>query len=418
MYTYSKELEDRLLAELHNHYNTGISFLPGIVASEREPSGALPEDFTFDFEETLIRLLVYTASMLDGNCFPCMVNDAEEQNAFAERRHGIQIVGLHLPLVAECLSLAHAFSMFDDFFEVNRPITRFDYEYNSPTINPDGSFSMETAKSKEKQSLADVTAFLAVKFVLLHEVAHHHYNHLDRTRTGRLSAKSDTSCVLDGFSLQELETEADIWATAQLISDFEDIKESLAQNYSSELSNLDAIKIIYLAATIPLLTAYEKITPENFTQVDHPPAIFRYNDIKEAFVSAFGVRDSIDRKYWGLVKDELLVEYEKYEWMAEDFELTLDKFEIPRQGVDILEEVKADNPEYVRCFLSSWMGDVFAYVTIRFAEMTGEGFRSTYTHFKDLIARANELTADGVKIGKTVIVTTDENPPQPSENPE
>ena len=221
MYSYSKEMEDKLLAELHNHYNTGISFMPGSILPKVDAD--IPCDFSSNFEDALIQLFSLATSMLDGNCFPCMINDAKERNAFAEERHDIMIVAIHLPLVAECISLAHAYSLFDDFFVMTRPTTRYDYEYRSPVINESGGFSLETAQSESKRILADMTAFLAVKYIMFHEIAHHHLNHLEKTKSGRLASNSNASCVVDGISLQELEIEADTWAAAKLLADFVDI---------------------------------------------------------------------------------------------------------------------------------------------------------------------------------------------------
>ena len=403
MYSYSKEMEEKLLAELHNQYNTGISHMRGDIPP-RENYSEIPREFAANFDEALIQLFSFAVSTLDGNCFPCMINDIWEINAFAEKRHGVPIVGIHLPLVAECICLAQSYAMFPDFFIFDRPITRYDYEYHSPEFNEDGNFDIQTAQSQDKMIFGDMVAFLAVKFTILHEIAHHNFNHLEKTKNGRLSAKSDANLVLDGVSLQRLETEADSWATAKLLMDFEDIKKSFDSYISEKTSNLDTIKILYLSALIPLLTAYEKITPENILNVDHPPSIIRYSDVKEVFIGLFGINESINNKYWNLVKDEMLNDYEKYEWMKDEFVEVLQKTVVPWKGIDVIAKVKEDNADYVRYFIMNWINNVFAYVIIRFAEMTGVGFRNAAKQFEDFISKINELSAEGVELYKELYI--------------
>ena len=406
MYSYSKEIEEKLLAELHNHYNTGISFMRGDIPP-MEDYNDIPHDFAASFDESLIRLFSFAVSALNGNCFPCMINDIEERNAFAEKRHDIPIVGVHLPLVAECIGLAQSYAMFDDFFVMNWSVTRYDYEYQSPVINENGGFDIQTAQDKDKMNLGNMIAFLSVKFAILHEIAHHNFNHLSKTKSGRLSAKSDASSVIDGISLQALEIEADSWAAAKLLVNFLDTKASFTRYYSKDINHLDTIKILYLSALIPLLTAYEKITPENMLDVDHPPAFLRYNDVKEIFVKTFGINESCDNKYWNLIKNELLGEYEKYEWMKDDLIGVLEKFDVPWQGVDIIAKVKDDDADYVKCFIANWMNDVFAYIIIRFIEMTGVGYKNTIRQFKDFITKMNELSAEGIKFYNEFYVEVD-----------
>lgn len=400
MYTYSKKLEDKLLAELHDEYNTGITYLPGVVAESKEEPEIIVNNFSETFWDSFMDLFSFAEMMLDGNCFPCMVNDANTKNAFAEKRHNIPIVGVHLAMVAECLSLAHAFALFDDYFVLERPIVRYDHKYFSPKIDDDGVFSFETAKSQEKRTLADMTAYLAVKFILLHELGHHNFNHLEKANIKRLSSLTDASEVKNSVSLQQLETEADMWATAKMLAGFEEIKECFVRDYSESISNLETVKILYMATLIPLLTVHEKITPQNMLHVDHPPSFIRHNDIKEVFVDALGINESLDNRLWNLIKDELLCDYERYEWMKGDFTEVLEKYELPWKDIDFMEKVQDDDADYVRYCIMNWMNDVFAYIVIRFTEMGGVGVRSMIDRNQKLIDMINQLSAEGIKLNK------------------
>jgi hypothetical protein len=93
--------------------------------------------------------------------------------------------------------------------------------------------------------------------------------------------------------------------------------------------------------------------------------------------------------------------------MMEDLELTCEKLDVPWQGVDVIAKVKEDEAAYVRCFIASWMNDVFAYVVVRFAEMTGVGFRNTHKNFEDFISKLNELSAKGVRLYKESSIEVD-----------
>lgn len=401
MYSYDKKIEDRLYSDLHNQYNTEISFVPRDIVLKTKHS-LMTQNFSINFEASLFNLFLSAVSDLNGNCFPCLINDTEQINAFAEKRYDIPIIGVHLPLIAECIGLSHSFMMYDDLFEMTRPIIHYDYRYYSPKINDNGNIMIETPKNKDKKKLADIIAYFSVKFIILHEIAHHDLNHLEKTKNGRLSAKTNENIVIDGVSLQELEIEADIWATVKVLHDFEKIKRELSWHYSKRTKNLDTIKILFLSMLTPLLTINDKVTPENLLLVNHPPSLVRYNRIKDVYINVFGINESINNKYWKLIKKEVLDEYKKYEWMNSGLNKLLEKNGISWQRVDIIREIENDNADYIKYYLTNLMNVIFAYIIVRFAEMNGKGYDDIVDHFENINTKIGMLSSEGINLYKAI----------------
>ena len=101
-----------------------------------------------------------------------------------------------------------------------------------------------------------------------------------------------------------------LWATFLTMNEFEDIKLYVKVHYSSRVSNLQIIKIIYLAILTQLLVIDEGITDEHMKLVDPPPSMFRQVTITNAFIDFFNRAENNALQY--IIKDEIVQLYKKH----------------------------------------------------------------------------------------------------------
>lgn len=97
----------------------------------------------------------------------------------------------------------------------------------------------------------------------------------------------------------------------------------------------------------------------------------------------------------------MLREFEIFAWMKGDYIETLDRSDVAWQSIDVIAKVMEDNEDYVKCFLLSWMNNLFSYIIIRYADMTGVGIKFTVKHFKDLSAIIRDLSTEGMELYKS-----------------
>ena len=397
----------KIREELHTRYQTGVRYLSEEF-DEADVCPVVVNDFAEQFNDVLLPLLSYAANALPEDCFPCIVNRADERNAVAEKIHDTPVIEVYLPLIADCLARAHSYAMFNDYLTYKSPIVRYSHTFRGSSIDEDGNISFDSPADISLKKFANSIAYLSVKWILLHEAAHHRLEHLAKTKEGKLKACGNDSANVDGLALQHMETEADAWAVLRLLKDFDEIHAYFSELISAKLKRLDTIKIIYLAVALPLMDVDSSVAPEHLQNADHPPEFIRLASITSAFVSFFGIAEGIDNGYWQQIKKELAKEYKRNSFIKDDlFERAGHRFNIGRS-------IRKDDTEVNSLLLHNWLLESYAYIIVRYCDMMGCSQHRLIAQDEAYIARVKQLNADGVQTEHEMTFEIDKAPPSAS----
>lgn len=131
---------------------------------------------------------------------------------------------------------------------------------------------LDAAADPFQRSWADWSGSIAMRFLIGHEVAHHHLRHFERHEAPRLRMEpSDFETELSAFEHQP-EFEADAWSARELIGGANTISESIAGRF---------MPAIFMTVSAMIDDLYHPLDPIARIQRSHPPAIERARRLLE-----------------------------------------------------------------------------------------------------------------------------------------
>jgi hypothetical protein len=391
-FKYDEATQETIVSLLHDLYDCGITYLH-VKSDQSAKYKGLMHRFSEDFDDTLSQLFIYITELFRGDVFACIVNTINERNATAKRLEEVPhvpIIEIYLPLIAEVVALSHSFSLYKNYLNYTGGILdRYDYRYFEPIIRESGSIEMIRANTVRDKMLSNIRAYLSTKWILLHESAHHQLKHLNKLDVKSLKERGNDFSER-GLENQKFEVEADIWATLRLLSEFDQIKEYIRKFYFKKATELQCIKIIYMAILTPLLIIDERITGDNMTLVDHPPSLVRQTSISNAFVAFFCKNDS--NNYWCLIKDELMNIYEKTPSLLIEAEDDLGR------NINLSDAINNNDPEITSMLFRTWILEALAWVLFYYYDMKGGDYLEMISKNESVAKRAKQLYDEDNKI--------------------
>jgi len=390
--------------ELHTRYQTGIRYLSEDFDGA-DPCPVVASNFAEQFDDILLPLLFHAANSLPDDCFPCVVNRTDERNAIAEKIFDTPVIAVYLPLIADCMARAHSYAMFDDYLTHKSPIVRYAYTFTGSDIDEEGNISFVSPADASLKKFANSIAYLSVKWILLHEVAHHSLGHLKKTKDGKLKACGNDVSNVDGLTLQHMESEADTWAVLHLLKDFDEIHAYFSELISPKLKRLDTVKLLYLAVALPLMDVDSSVAPEKLQNADHPPEFLRMATITSAFVSFFGIAEGVDNGYWQQIKKELAKEYRRNKFIKEDL------FDHAEYSFSVGYSIRNNNPDVNALLIRNWLNESYAYIIVRYCDMMGCSKERLITQSQAYVDRIKKLNSDGIQTEHEIDFETDKPAP-------
>ena len=346
------EVKQSILQSLRDEFGGNAICLPDSQEKLKLSNLMHWHSFSEDFDETLLQLFLSVSDITTKRVFPCAIESLKIRNAMAENRSGIPIVGIFLPLVADILSLSHAFSFYySEYFcyagEVSK-LRRYEFKFCQPSFTETG-IDMDCHPNVKNRMLANIMASISIKWVLLHETGHHHFDHLKNIECVRLFARDNKFCS-EPIDYQKMEFEADVWAVLHILNEFEVIELYVKKCYSRRISKLDVVKIIYLSIIMPLLVVDEGITDKNMKLVDHPSSMHRQVTITSAFRDFFRQADNHQ------LQRELCSLYKK----RGSQELFTDAVEYFYRDMDLMVGINEKNAKAIDALFGNWLMSMFS----------------------------------------------------------
>ena len=207
--------------------------------------------------EVMLQLQSEVETLIGNGCFALL--DREEVNAFAIEKDGTPIIALYAGTLKKILYTANLLMLSDAFLpEVgNMAACYHDISadaYAPKTDEDNGSVSMTISGDPCREKVGYMIAYLAIYFVIYHEVGHHEKGHVRKLKEKYNLYYSETpyTWISDEYfeERKQMELEADMYAVDMLIEKVDSLMECWGRHLDIEFTYSEMFQLIVPALVI------------------------------------------------------------------------------------------------------------------------------------------------------------------------
>lgn len=289
----------------------------------------IPDNPEVELNRDFFRSLkIFAESQLD-NCLMLYIKDNRIQ-ALSQLTESIKVVGICTGTITQVFHVCNQLAMTQDFFPQiankdswSSTFTPFDQTMLPQLVSSEDDFSLEfeTTGDDSRQALMMFLAELSVKFILLHEIAHHKLEHIHETM--QLNGKNFLLAVAGEQDMeieeQGHEVDADFFAVEEIVKDFDEFVCEMKNRISVELGPSDLTFLIMWAVCIVFLN-FNVLMHQKEAKGSHPLSLervaaiftaiyyklFKREDVFNEFISRIEKSMAADSETYKLFHDELM----------------------------------------------------------------------------------------------------------------